>query len=85
MQQYKNMIGKHDGVYHAESQAYRTQSENRKDVLKKLQAAVLQVWPRPKVRKLRVGLTERGKQKRKEAKLKQSAKKEGRRNQRYDF
>jgi RF-1 domain len=84
-QQYRNSISKHDGVYHLESQAYRTQSDNRKDVFKKLEAAILQVWPRPKERKLRVGLSERGKQKRKEDKLKQSSKKEGRRNQRFDF
>jgi ribosome-associated protein len=84
-QQYKNTISKHDGVYHLESQVHRSQSDNRKDVVKKLEAAILQVWPRPKVRKLRVGLSERGKQKRKEEKLKQSSKKEGRRNERFDF
>ena len=85
LQQYRNTISKHDGVYHLESQAHRTQSDNRKDVMKKLEAAILLVWPRPKVRKLRVGLTERGKQKRKEEKVKQSSKKDGRRNQRFDF
>ena len=84
-QQYKNTISKHDGVYHLESQVHRTQSDNRKDVVKKLEAAILQVWPRPKIRKLRVGLSARGKQKRREEKSKQSSKKEGRRNQRFDY
>ena len=84
-QQYRNSIGKHDGVFHMESQVYRTQTDNRKDVLRKLEAAILQVWPRPKMRKLRVGLTEQGKRKRREEKEKQSSKKEGRRSQRFDY
>jgi RF-1 domain len=81
-QAYKNSINS-DGIYRIESQVYRTQTENRKDVMKKLEAAVLAVWPRPKERKLRVGLTANGKRKRREDKQKHSLKKQGRQNYRF--
>jgi protein subunit release factor B len=84
MQAYKNQINR-DGIYQTESQAHRTQYQNRKDVLQKIEQAVLAVWPRPKLRRVRVGLSEKGERKRKEEKEKQSAKKGSRRNVRYDF
>jgi RF-1 domain len=83
-QTYKNQVSNH-GLYRIESQEHRSQVDNRKDVLKKLEQAVLAVWPRPKVRRVRVGLSEKGKRNRKNEKLKQSSKKESRRNQRFDF
>lgn len=79
---YANSINK-EGVYSTESQQHRTQVANRKGVLAKLQRAVLTAWPRPKVRKLREGLTEKGKERRKDDKQKQKLKKENRR--RVDF
>jgi ribosome-associated protein len=81
-QAYRNSINS-DGIYRIESQVYRTQTENRKDVMKKLEAAVLAAWPRPKERKLRVGLTANGKRKRREDKEKHSLKKQGRQNYRF--
>lgn len=84
MHEYKNQISR-DGIYQTESQAHRTQHQNRKDALQKIEQAVLAVWPRPKLRRVRVGLSEKGERKRKEEKTKQSSKKESRRNYRYDF
>jgi protein subunit release factor B len=47
-----------EGEFLTSSQEYRTQTENRKDVMKKLQVAVLKAWARPIVRqKARVGLS----------------------------
>jgi ribosome-associated protein len=77
-QAYKNQISK-DGIFQIESQAHRTQPQNRKDVMEKIEQAVLAVWPRPKLRRVRFGLSVKGE------KTKQSLKKESRRNSRYDF
>jgi RF-1 domain len=84
MEAYKNQISK-DGMFQMESQVHRTQPQNRKDVMEKIEHAVLAVWPRPKLRRVRFGLSEKGERKRKEEKTKQSSKKESRRSVRYDF
>lgn len=65
------------------SQEYRTQVQNRKDAMKKLEDILLNSWPRPKVRKMRKGLTKQAKENRRELKKKISQKKESRR--RVDF
>jgi protein subunit release factor B len=72
------------GEYITQSQEYRTQSDNRKDVMKKLQTAVIQAWGRPIVRKkARVGLSDETKLQRRELKSKIKSKKESRRPVQY--
>lgn len=74
-----------DGEYITQSQEYRTQSDNRKDVMKKLQTAVLKAWERPVERKKpRVGLSEASKLERRDLKTKIKEKKESRRPVRFD-
>jgi len=65
------------------SQEYRTQVQNRKDVIKKLQDIIKVSWARPKVRKMRKGLSKKAKENRRENKKRNSMKKESRR--RVDF
>jgi protein subunit release factor B len=60
------------------SQEYRTQLQNRKDAMNKLENILKESWIRPKVRKLREGLSRRTKEDRKEMKRRNSIKKEGR-------
>ncbi|KAL7541660.1 hypothetical protein ACHAXR_011117, partial [Thalassiosira sp. AJA248-18] len=72
-----------EGYMTVTSQEHRTQLQNRKDAMKKLENIVRESWARPKVRKLRRGLTKKAKEKRRENKKKVSLKKEGRR--RVDF
>jgi protein subunit release factor B len=75
-----------EGEFLTSSQEYRTQTENRKDVMKKLQAAVLKAWARPIVRqKARIGLSDQAKLERRDLKSKIKSKKEGRRPVRLDF
>jgi protein subunit release factor B len=75
-----------EGEFLTSSQEYRTQTENRKDVMKKLQVAVLKAWARPIVRqKARVGLSDQAKLERRDLKSKIKSKKEGRRPVRLDF
>ena len=81
-ERYRNRINK-DGYYVTESQEHRTQTANRQTALAKLQANVLAVWPRPKVRQQRTGITKKGKEIRKEQKRHLKRKKESRR--RVDF
>jgi len=81
-ERYRNRINK-DGYFVMESQEHRTQTANRQTALHKLQANVLEVWPRPKVRRQRTGLTKKGKEIRKEQKRHLKRKKESRR--RVDF
>lgn len=61
------------------SQEYRTQIQNRKDAVEKLEDILRSSWPRPKVRKMRKGLTKEAKENRRELKKKISEKKESRR------
>ena len=61
------------------SQEYRTQLQNRKDAIKKLQDIIKTSWARPKVRKMRKGLSKKAKENRRENKKRNSMKKESRR------
>eukprot|EP00986_Skeletonema_menzelii_P018588 scaffold26660_cov143-Skeletonema_menzelii.AAC.8 len=72
-----------EGYFVITCQENRTQVQNRKDALKKLQDILKSSWERPKVRKLRKGLTKKAKENRRENKKKISQKKESRR--RVDF
>lgn len=55
-----NKINK-DGLLIITSQEYRTQSQNRKDAFDKLQVLILKNYPRPKVRKMRKGISKKAK------------------------
>lgn len=59
-QNESNKINK-DGYLIINSQEYRTQVQNRKDVLDKLQELILKNYPRPKVRKIRKGISKKAK------------------------
>ena len=72
-----NRISK-EGFMTLTSQEYRTQNQNRKDVIKKLEDLILKAYPRPKIRKIRKGLSNAQKQKRKEDKRFKSQVKENR-------
>jgi hypothetical protein len=78
-EQQANKINK-DGVLTLNSQEYRTQAQNKKDVLGKLKAAILEAWPRPKIRKQRTGISNAAKERNKEFKKKRSQTKQSRRN-----
>ena len=75
--QQANRINK-EGFMNLSSQEYRTQGQNRKDCLSKLEAIILQAYPRPKVRKQRKGPSKKQKEKRLQEKKKRSEKKAGR-------
>ena len=60
------------------SQEHRTQLKNRKDALKKLEEIIRNSWARPKVRKMRKGLSKEAKVNRREDKKRMSMKKESR-------
>ena len=60
-------------------QEFRMQTANRKAAMDKLQKFVLQAWPRPKERRIRMGLSEKSKQERMEFKRRRKEVKEGRR------
>jgi protein subunit release factor B len=67
-----------DGYLILTSQEYRTQIQNRKDALNKLQTILRANYARPRVRKMRVGLSRVTKANRIEEKRKNSIKKESR-------
>ena len=67
-----------EGYMSITSQEHRTQMQNRKDAMKKLQDMVRRSWARPKVRKMRKGPTRKAKEKRLENKKKNSLKKQSR-------
>lgn len=67
-----------EGYLTVTSQEYRTQIQNRKEALHKLEILLKNSWARPKVRKMRVGLSTATKVNRKEEKRKHSIKKESR-------
>jgi protein subunit release factor B len=77
-----NRINK-DGFFIINSQEYRTQAQNRKDVLDKLQDIILKNYPRPKVRKMRKGVSKKAKAINKEQKRWKSEVKKNRK--RVDF
>eukprot|EP00970_Alexandrium_tamarense_P016799 scaffold7473_cov185-Alexandrium_tamarense.AAC.2 len=72
-----------DGFMSVNSQEYRTQVQNRKDALKKLEDILRNSWARPKVRKMRKGLSAKTKENRREMKKKISQKKANRRSVDY--
>lgn len=72
-----------EGYFVITCQENRTQVQNRKEAIKKLQDILKSSWERPKVRKLRKGLTKKAKENRRENKKRISQKKENRR--RVDF
>eukprot|EP00571_Detonula_confervacea_P012572 CAMPEP_0172312506 /NCGR_PEP_ID=MMETSP1058-20130122/17721_1 /TAXON_ID=83371 /ORGANISM="Detonula confervacea, Strain CCMP 353" /LENGTH=179 /DNA_ID=CAMNT_0013025985 /DNA_START=318 /DNA_END=857 /DNA_ORIENTATION=+ len=72
-----NRISK-EGYFLVTSQEHRTQVNNRKDAIKKLENILKTSWPRPKVRKMRKGLSKKAKENRKEDKKKISMKKQSR-------
>lgn len=76
-QQQSNRINK-DGVLSLTSQEYRTQGQNKKAALDKLQAMVLEAWPRPRVRKQRTGVSKVAKERNKDFKKKRSETKRSR-------
>eukprot|EP00545_Synedropsis_sp_CCMP1620_P005952 CAMPEP_0119020856 /NCGR_PEP_ID=MMETSP1176-20130426/24888_1 /TAXON_ID=265551 /ORGANISM="Synedropsis recta cf, Strain CCMP1620" /LENGTH=231 /DNA_ID=CAMNT_0006975351 /DNA_START=106 /DNA_END=801 /DNA_ORIENTATION=- len=55
-QNFANRMNK-EGYLSLASQEYRTQGQNRKAALAKLEDIILQAYPRPKVRKLRTGVS----------------------------
>lgn len=67
-----------DGYLALSSQEYRTQHQNRKAVISKLEEICLKAFPRPKVRKIRQGLTKKAKEHRREEKRFRSKTKESR-------
>ena len=69
--QQSNRINK-DGYLVLSSQEYRTQGQNRTDVMNKLKSFILQAWERPKVRKQRKGISKAEKLRRKEFKKRRS-------------
>jgi len=67
-----------EGYMSVTSQEHRTQMQNRKDAMKKLQDMVRSSWARPKERKMRKGPTRKAKENRLENKKKNSLKKQNR-------
>lgn len=76
-QQQSNRINK-DGILSLTSQEYRTQGQNKKAALDKLESMILEAWHRPKVRKQRTGISEAAKERNKEFKKKRSEVKKNR-------
>lgn len=77
-EQQANRINK-EGFMTLSSQEYRTQQQNRKAVVSKLQGLILKAYPRPKVRKMRKGISKKAKAQNKENKKKRSDTKANRR------
>jgi peptidyl-tRNA hydrolase ICT1 len=75
--QQANRINK-EGFLTLSSQEFRTQGQNRKDCLSKLEAIIIEAYPRPKIRKQRKGLTKKQKERRLQEKKKRSEKKSSR-------
>lgn len=57
-----------DGYFSLSSQEHRTQIGNRKDAMDKLKSLILLAWPRPKIRKIRTGVSKVTKERNKEDK-----------------
>ena len=78
IQNEPNKVNK-EGFLILNSQEYRTQVQNRKNVLDKLQDLILKNYPRPKIRKVRTGVSKRSKAINTEDKRRNSKVKENRR------
>ena len=78
-EQQGNRINK-DGYLTLASQDYRTQGQNRKAVLGRLEAMILEAYPRPKIRKQRQGISQAAKERNKQDKRRRSEVKSSRRN-----
>ncbi|KAL3765480.1 hypothetical protein ACHAWO_009325 [Cyclotella atomus] len=72
-----------EGYFVLTCQEYRTQVQNRKEAISKLSEILKESWKRPKVRKMRKGLTKKAKENRMENKRRVGEKKEMRK--RVDF
>jgi protein subunit release factor B len=70
-QQQANRINK-DGWLALTAQEHRTQGQNRKTALAKLEKMLLDAWPRPIIRKERKGVSKAAKARNKEFKRKRS-------------
>ncbi|KAL7566163.1 hypothetical protein ACA910_011239 [Epithemia clementina (nom. ined.)] len=81
-QQQSNRINKQDELI-LRAQEYRTQIQNRKAAVDKLQEMILMAWRRPKVRKVKKGLSPEAKEKLLFDKRQKSMKKQNRK--RVDF
>jgi protein subunit release factor B len=68
-----------DGFLNLSSQEHRTQIQNRKTALQKLEEIILKAYPRPVVRKLRSGVSKASKERYKEEKKRRSEVKGNRR------
>lgn len=77
-QQQASRINK-EGYLAIQAQEYRTQAQNRKAAVNKLQEMILQAWPRPIIRKKRVGISQAAKERNKEFKKMRSETKSNRR------
>lgn len=69
--QQANRINK-EGYLSLQSQEHRTQAQNRKAAMSKLQEMLLEAWPRPKIRKQRKGISMATKERNKAFKQKRS-------------
>ena len=61
-----------EGYMTVTSQEYRTQAQNRKDAVRKLEVMVLKAYPRPKLRKMRKGVSKAAKERKKQDKKQRS-------------
>jgi hypothetical protein len=68
-QQFGNRVNK-DGYFGLDAQDHRTQIQNRKSALAKLEVMILEAYPRPKERKLRKGVSKAAKERNKQEKKK---------------
>lgn len=68
-----------EGYLAIQAQEYRTQVQNRKAAIAKLQEMLLQAWPRPVIRKKRTGISKAAKERNKDFKRKRSETKANRR------
>ena len=69
-----------EGYLTVTSQEYRTQAQNRKDAVKKVEDILLKAYPRPKVRKMRKGVSKAAKERKKQDKKHRSQTKANRKN-----
>jgi len=76
-EQQHNRINKHNELI-LQVQEHRTQAQNRKAAVDKIRLLILEAWPRPKIRKLRKGVSKETKEKYKEIKQKRKSVKQNR-------
>jgi peptidyl-tRNA hydrolase ICT1 len=77
-----NRINK-EGYLTLQAQEYRTQAQNKKAVLAKLQVLILQAYPRPKERNMRTGISKVTKERRRDEKRKRGTVKASRKSVRF--